>query len=172
MEYVINFKNGSQILTTDWLKMYETFMSRSDVNNIFKEDDIIFSPDVNKVMECKPKGVKHSSYKLPMEKLFVQFPLAMQAIVLASTFGHEKYKATDHPERWDNFKNVPDAYNQYKGAAIRHEFETKESEESGLHPEFHILWNAVARFQMWAEENKVNVSKLAEQKIKEWKKES
>ena len=115
------------------------------------------------------EGQKFSSDKLQMDKLFLQFPLAIQGIVLASTFGNEKYKETDHPIYWDNFKKVPNAYHQYKSAGKRHEFETEDTEESGLNPEFHILWNAVARFETWAMDNNIDVKKLASEFIPKWR---
>lgn len=117
----------------------------------------------------KKEGVKHSNNKLDMEKLFKQFPLSIQGVILASHFGHEKYKKTDDPVNWDNFKKVPDAYNQYKSAEIRHELETIETEESGIHPEFHILWNSMARFEMWAKDNNINIKQLAEDMIPKWR---
>lgn len=115
------------------------------------------------------EGQKFSSNKLQLDKLFLQFPLAIQGIVLASTFGHEKYKETDDPVNWDNFKNVPNAYLEYKSAGKRHELETIETEESGMHPEFHILWNAVARFETWALDNNINVKQIAEVMIPKWR---
>lgn len=115
------------------------------------------------------EGEKFSSNKLDMSKVFKQFPLALQGVILASHFGHEKYKSTDNPLTWDNFKKVPDAYNQYTSAGVRHEFETAHTEESQIHPEFHILWNAMARFEMWAINNNVNVKKLAEEMLPVWR---
>lgn len=114
-------------------------------------------------------GQKFSKNKLDMGKLFIQFPNACQGIVLASHFGHEKYKKTDCPKTWSNFKNVDDAEYQYKSAGIRHEFETEESEESGLPPIFHQLWNKVAEFEMWVTNNNINIKELAEKKLPIWR---
>lgn len=121
------------------------------------------------VVSIGPAGQKFSNYKLDMDKLFIQFPHACQAVVLASTFGNAKYQETDNPDTWDNFKHVPNGYKAFKSAEKRHDLlKTEEEEESGLHPEFHILWNSSARYERWALENKVNESKLAEKHIKEW----
>lgn len=99
-------------------------------------------------------GQKHNKYKLPMSKLFVQFPDALQAIVLASCYGHHCYPTdTD----WLNFKRVEGGSQNYKDAGIRHSLGAEKDEESNLPEIFHQAWNKLAELQLWLEENKINI---------------
>lgn len=65
----------------------------------------------------------------------------IEHIVAVYTFGAKKYK----PNSW---QNLPDGYNRYKAAMLRHltayeKGETKDP-ESNLHPLAHMAWNALA----------------------------
>ena len=98
-------------------------------------------------------GVKDNSKKLPMSKLKVQFPNALQAVVLCSSMGHEKYKDAD--EDWLNFTRVPGGSETYRDACERHSLHEvgDVDEESGLPHLFHELWNKMAEVEIWIKEN-------------------
>lgn len=98
-------------------------------------------------------GVKDNSKKLPMSKLKIQFPNALQAVVLCSSMGHEKYKDADGD--WLNFTRVPGGSETYRDACERHSlYEVGDvDEESGLPHLFHELWNKMAEVEIWIKEN-------------------
>lgn len=166
MNYTVHYKTTSPAVLDTYEEVISEIENRTDVYEVFRSDGVRFPISTEK--ENVGTGQKFSDHKLDMAKLFIQFPHACQAIVLASTFGNAKYHKTDDPETWDNFKKVPNGYNQFKSAEKRHEFLTQEEEESGLHPEFHILWNSLARYERWAMQNGVKESELAEKYIKNW----
>lgn len=188
MNYIVYYKTTSPKIFDTYEEVELELNKRSDVEYVFDElgNDKSFEfsltsrynnvkciwdshlKDIKLPVNGLIVGQKHSQNKLDMAKLFIQFPHACQAIVLASTFGNAKYHETDDPETWDNFKKVPNGYNQFKSAEKRHEFLIQEEEESGLHPEFHILWNSLARYERWAMQNGVKESELAEKHIKNW----
>mgnify|MGYP000912394028 CR=1 FL=1 len=170
MSYTVHYKTTSPVVFDYYEEVRLELEKRIDVYKVtLNGADVTFqflaSPAEKEVTSI---GKKHSDHKLDMAKLFIQFPHACQAIVLASTFGNAKYHETDDHETWDNFKKVPNGYNQFKSAEKRHEFLTQEEEESGLHPEFHILWNSLARYERWAMQNEIKESELAEKHIKNW----
>jgi len=49
---------------------------------------------------------------------FFNFTKSLQRVAQCSVLGHEKYK--EHDEDWQNFSRIPDAYNHYLNAAVRH----------------------------------------------------
>lgn len=107
------------------------------------------------------EGEKHNKGKLPMSKLVVQFPDALQAVVLASCYGHNKYKEVDVD--WLNFKKVPGGSQAYKDACLRHSLGAEKDEESGLPEVFHQAWNKLAELQLWLEENNINIKKFSKE---------
>ena len=99
-------------------------------------------------------GEKYNKHKLPMSKLFLQFPDALQAVVLASCYGHHCYPSdTD----WLNFKRVEGGSQNYKDAEIRHFLGGEKDKESNLPEIFHQAWNKLAELQLWLEENNMNI---------------
>jgi hypothetical protein len=110
------------------------------------------------------KGVKHNSFKLPMSKLFIQFPDALQAVILASCYGNYKYPTdTD----WLNFKRVEGGSQTYRDAEIRHFLGGEKDKESNLPEIFHQTWNKLAELQLWLEENNINIKEFSENYIKD-----
>ena len=111
----------------------------------------------------KLEGVKHNKHKLPMSKLFVQFPDALQAIVLASCYGHHCYPTdTD----WLNFKRVEGGSENYKDASIRHLLGGEKDKESNLPEIFHQAWNKLAELQLWLEENSIDIKEFSNNYLK------
>lgn len=170
MNYIVHYRTTAPRVFDSSSEVDYEVSNRTDVSRVtFNGEDVTFQFFTSDgLKKTENVGQKYSQNKLDMSKLFVQFPHACQAIVLASTFGNAKYHKTDDPETWDNFKKVPNGYNQFKSAEFRHELLTQEEEESGLHPEFHILWNSLARYEHWAMQNGVKESELAEKHIKNW----
>jgi len=75
----------------------------------------------------------------------------IEKVVEVYDFGAQKYA----PNSW---QNLPDGYQRYKAALLRHltayeKGETKD-EESGLHPLAHAAWNALAILYFATKENK------------------
>ena len=112
------------------------------------------------------EGEKSNKYKLPMSKLFLQFPDALQAVILASCYGNFKYpKDTD----WLNFKRVPGGRQNYRDAEIRHFLGGENDEESGLPEIFHQAWNKLAELQLWMEENNLNIKEYSKEYLRNLK---
>lgn len=65
----------------------------------------------------------------------------IEKIVEVYDFGADKYA----PNSW---QNLPDGYQRYKAALLRHivayEKGERKDKESGLHPLAHAAWNAIA----------------------------
>lgn len=113
----------------------------------------------------KGEGVKHNNNKLEMSRLFEQFPDALQAIVLCSTYGAKKYKETDV---WDNFKKVPGGSKTYEDALVRHFLDDKFDKDSGMPHLFHRAWNALSALQLWIEEEGIDIQEYSTEKLKEF----
>ena len=96
-------------------------------------------------------GVKHNEGKLPIYTVLKeQFPDAFLKVVERSLLGHEKYEKGND---WSNFRRLPNAYNEFSNALGRHLLE--EGEDSQLDHHIAVAWNALARLQLFIEnENK------------------
>lgn len=74
------------------------------------------------------------------------FPRAIAAVSAVSGFGASKYA-------WNGWKSVPDGYNRYSDALVRHLGYEAEGEmvdpESGLLHASHAAWNALARLELF-----------------------
>lgn len=103
----------------------------------------------------KPSGIKHNKNKLQMGKLFEQFPNALQAIVLASTYGANKYKEGDI---WSNLFSVSGGFKTYIDAGMRHSLDLEDvDEESGLPHLVHASWNFLAALEIWVREQNIDM---------------
>lgn len=73
------------------------------------------------------------------------FPRAIAAVSAVSGFGASKYA-------WNGWKSVPDGYNRYSDALVRHLGYEAEGEmvdpESGLLHRGHAAWNALASLEL------------------------
>ena len=115
------------------------------------------------------EGVKNNNNKIQMSKLFVQFPDALKAVMLASTFGHIKYE--EHDKDWLNYQRVGGS-DTYTDAMNRHQcLHHPEQEGSKLPPKFHVAWNALADLQGFIESHGINVEELAKFNIPIWEEE-
>lgn len=114
------------------------------------------------------EGKKDNNYKLPMSKLFTQFPRALQALVLASYYGHNKYKDTD--QDWLNYKRVKGGSESYFDADIRHQLDKEiygeKDKESGLPHIFHELFDKMAKCELYIIENNINIKDYAKNYLK------
>lgn len=114
------------------------------------------------------EGVKHNNGKIELSKILIQFPDALKAVMLASTFGHIKYEETD--KDWLNFKKVKGGSETFKDAMVRHLASQEELEpDSGLPPQFHWVWNALSHLQLWIEEQDIDVDESAKTMINKWR---
>jgi hypothetical protein len=73
------------------------------------------------------------------------FPRALDAVATVSTFGASKYT-------WGGWKTVPEGYERYSDALMRHWLEECKGEpvdkDSNLTHQAHIAWNALARLEL------------------------
>src|SRR5690606_4195015 len=101
------------------------------------------------------QGRKDNSTKLPMSILFKQFPRALQAVILASSYGHNKYINEDKDHL--NFSRVKEGSKAYHDADIRHQLDKEiygENDiESGLPHIFHETFDKLAKCELWIKEN-------------------
>lgn len=113
----------------------------------------------------KEKGVKYNQHKLPLDIVISrQFPNALQAIALSSSYGHSKYAETD--VNWDNFKKEPNSSASYADALQRHNIDKSGTDESGLPHIFMKAWNAMAECEMWVIENNFNIADFSKKYLK------
>jgi len=109
-------------------------------------------------------GVKHNQHKLPMSKLFEQFPNALQAVVLSSFYGANKYNETG---KWDNFSKVEGGSKTYIDALFRHALDIEnQDEESGLPHLFLTAWNSLAALELFCREKEIDLKTFSENYIK------
>lgn len=77
------------------------------------------------------------------------FPRAISAVATVSGFGASKYA-------WKGWENVPDGYNRYSDAMVRHLGYEATGEDvdpdSGLLHAAHTAWNALARLELLLKE--------------------
>lgn len=126
------------------------------------EKDFVSIDEIN-----KGEGKKDNNYKLPMSKLFKQFPRALQALILASCYGHHKYKDTD--EDWLNYKRVKGGSESYFDADIRHQLDKEiygEGDESGLPHIFHELFDKMAKCELYIIENNIDIKEYSKNYLK------
>jgi hypothetical protein len=93
-------------------------------------------------------GAKLDSGK-PDLSLLVMFGRALQAVGTVSTFGAKKYTR-------GGWVFVPDGYNRYTAAMLRHVLKENESavdSDSGLTHAAHAAWNALARLELMLRAN-------------------
>lgn len=78
------------------------------------------------------------------------FPRAIGAVAGVSAFGANKYA-------WKGWEGVPDGFNRYSDALVRHLLYEGEGEvldpDSGLLHAAHGAWNALARLELLLKEN-------------------
>jgi hypothetical protein len=98
-------------------------------------------------------GVKLSAMKTPLwVVLFKQFPKAIEKVGQRSQFGHLKY--LEHDADWLNYKRVPNGYEEYSNACMRHLLELGD-EDSELEHHVATAWNSLARLQIYLENNEL-----------------
>lgn len=101
----------------------------------------------NDAEEDIAKGaIKYDAGKAPVFRGAVSyFPRALAAVASVSEFGARKYA-------WKGWENVPDGYNRYSDALVRHL--ASEGQEEVLDPDSRLLhaahtaWNALARLEL------------------------
>lgn len=94
-------------------------------------------------------GAKLDSGKV-MADLLQDFNKALIAVAEVATFGANKYSR-------GGWKSVPDGYNRYSAAMMRHWLKEKDEDtdqDSGLLHQAHLAWNALARLQFLLEGRK------------------
>lgn len=91
-------------------------------------------------------GAKLDGGKSPLwQGLMDYFPRACMSVANISAFGAKKYA-------WKGWETVPDGYNRYTNALMRHlayeaTGELTDSDSEMLHAE-HAAWNALARLEL------------------------
>jgi len=101
----------------------------------------------NDTPEDIAKGaIKYDGAKSPVFRGAIDyFPRAISAVAEVSAFGASKYA-------WKGWEGVPDGYNRYSDALVRHLIYEGEGEvldiDSGLLHAAHAAWNALARLEL------------------------
>lgn len=91
-------------------------------------------------------GSKLDAGKSPIFRgALAYFPRALTSVAAVSAFGASKYA-------WKGWESVPDGYNRYSDALVRHlayegKGEALDSDSGLLHAE-HAAWNALARLEL------------------------
>lgn len=98
----------------------------------------------------KLPGAKLDAGKSPIFRgCLSYFPRAMDAVSAVSGFGASKYA-------WKGWESVPDGYNRYSDAMVRHLAYEGKGEvldpDSGLYHAAHAAWNALARLELLLKE--------------------
>lgn len=92
-------------------------------------------------------AIKYDAGKAPVFRGAVSyFPRAIRAVAGVSAFGASKYA-------WKGWESVPDGYNRYSDAMVRHLSYEGEGEildpDSGLLHAAHAAWGALARLELY-----------------------
>jgi hypothetical protein len=95
-------------------------------------------------------AVKFDGGKAPVYRGAVSyFPRAISAVAEVSAFGASKYA-------WNGWQSVPDGYNRYSDAMVRHLGYEATGEvldpDSGLLHAAHSAWNSLARLELLLKE--------------------
>ena len=98
------------------------------------------------VLLVESGAVKFDGGKSPIFRGAVSyFPRAISAVAAVSAFGASKYA-------WKGWERVPDGYNRYSDAMVRHLAYEGEGEvldpDSGLLHAAHCAWNSLARLEL------------------------
>lgn len=162
INYIYNPK-----LTKKQKKKLENF--RNQINSLEGDKNIKDLEELAKKLAKTPpqQGKKDNNYKLPMSKLFVQFPRALQAVVLTSCYGHNRYLDSD--QDWLNFSRVKGGSNSYSDAEIRHILDKEiygNEDESGLPHIFHQLFNKLAECELYIKENNIDIKEYSKKYLK------
>ena len=90
-------------------------------------------------------GAKLDKGKVRMDLVLQGFPRALYEVGEIATYGAGKYTR-------DGWKSVPDGFNRYTGALMRHLIMESAGEyqddESGYTHAAHAAWNALARLEL------------------------
>lgn len=91
-------------------------------------------------------AIKYDGGKAPVYRgALAYFPRAIGAVASVSAFGASKYA-------WKGWEGVPDGFNRYSDAMVRHLAYEGEGEvldpDSGLLHAAHTAWNALARLEL------------------------
>lgn len=100
--------------------------------------------------QIKAGATKYDGGKAPIYRgCLSYFPRAVAAVAAVSAFGASKYA-------WKGWENVPDGFNRYSDALVRHLAYEGQGEvldpDSGLHHAAHTAWNALARLELLLKE--------------------
>lgn len=95
-------------------------------------------------------AIKYDGGKSPIFRGAIDyFPRAISEVAAVSAFGASKYA-------WKGWESVPDGYNRYSDAMVRHLTYEGQGEvldsDSGLVHAAHTAWNALARLELLLKE--------------------
>ena len=109
----------------------------------------------DKAEDVAKGAIKYDGGKAPVFRGAIDyFPRAISAVASVSLFGANKYA-------WKGWERVPDGYNRYSDAMVRHLIYEGEGEvldpDSGLLHAAHTAWNALARLELLIRQRKSEV---------------
>lgn len=154
---------GSEILESTgnfhWYGLYDVnAIAMDNVDSTFVWDDGGIFIDGNwagvVVEEDSIEGYKESQTvsKAPIFTYCKVNVDAIEALAFRAQYGHSRYNKDGQDEDWQNFKRVPNGDFEYSNAEFRHALGIGEEDEKE-----HLIaaaWNAVARLQIYLENNK------------------
>jgi len=119
----------------------------------------IIEGDITRAVFFILKAISENKKVLETDYPLLSFPKSLECIAQCSVLGHEKYKNYD--EDWQNFSRVPDAYNHYLNAAVRHFLEGNKINEEDSTDAIKVnhldqaAWNLMAAIEV--KERKKNI---------------
>jgi len=127
--------------TSRWSERFDEVWREYQANNSLADDGRA------EVGESIPElGRKDDRGKPEMFRgIFRQFPRALRAVAACSSHGAVRYG-------WENWKRVPEGFERYSDAMVRHlaaeSEETPFDHDSGEHHASHVCWNSLARLEL------------------------
>lgn len=139
----------------DVIKSMQDQRPLSERQEAFDRITKVYTEAVNKEYDPNGKspnepGAKLDAGKAPLYRgLIDYFPRACQAIAEVSEVGAKKYT-------WRGWETVPDGYNRYSDALLRHvskgTYELLDQDTNLTHAA-HAAWNALARLELLLKDN-------------------
>lgn len=136
--------------------MILTYETEGELRAIERTIEAMTKEFTNDSPEDVGKGaIKYDGGKSPVYRgAIAYFPRAIGVVAEVSAFGASKYA-------WKGWESVPDGYNRYSDALVRHLGYEGKGEvldpDSGLLHAAHTAWNALARLELLLKEREDTV---------------
>jgi len=132
-----NERPNEEDTPTGWTERFDEVWREYEQDNVFVSGDAESRGGVGR----KDDQGKPALYR----GIFRQFPRALRAVAACSSHGAVRYG-------WENWKRVPEGFERYSDAMVRHlaaeSEETPFDHDSGEHHASHVCWNSLARLEL------------------------